>query len=142
MPSVTATDLTRTDQRNAWFERSALFNNVATQHHVLADGTGDRLFKVTSGASFADAPYSLRIEQSPAGFAADDAAAANLRSYFAPAWRAQLFADQPLSVDTVFRDIAGSSVARDFAADLHPLGFGVNAFNAEFLASAALGSTR
>ena len=142
MPSVTASDLMRTDHRNAWFERSALFSGAANQDRVLADGTGDRLFTVTSGASFADAPYALRIEQSPAGFAADDAAAANLRSYFAPAWRAQLFADQPLSADTVFRDVAGTAVSRDFAADLHPLGFGVNAFNAEFLASAALGSTR
>lgn len=142
MPSVTATDLTRTDQRSAWFEDSALFTSASGQDRVLADGTGDRLFNVTASASFADAPYALRIEQSPAGFAADDAAAANLRSYFAPAWRAQLFADQPLSADTVFRDVASTAIGRDFAADLHPLGFGVNAFNAEFLASAALGSTR
>lgn len=142
MPTVTATDLMRTDTQTAWFQRSALFETSIGQGGVLADSMGDRPSVVTSGASFADAPYALRIEQAPAGFAADDAAATNLRSYFAPAWRAQLFADQPLSADTVFRDVAGTAVSRDFAADLHPLGFGVNAFNAEFLASAALGSTR
>ena len=142
MPTVTATDLMRTDTQAAWFQRSALFETSVGQGGILADSMGDRRSVVTSGASFADAPYALRIEQAPAGIAADDAAATNLRSYFAPAWRAQLFAEQPLSVDTVFRDIASTAIARDFAADLHPLGFGVNAFNAEFLASAALGSTR
>ena len=67
MPSVTATDLTRTDQRSAWFKDSALFTSASGQDRVLADGTGDRLLNVTAGASFADAPYALRIEQSDEG---------------------------------------------------------------------------
>jgi hypothetical protein len=142
MPTVTATDLIRIDRQTQWFERSSLFTSPVGLEQVLADRLGDGIHRVVNGADIPDAPYKLSIEQSPAGFALDDAAATNLRGYFAPAWRDQLFADQPLSIGTVFRDIAGTAVARDFAADLEPLGFGVNAFKAEFLANAMAGSTR
>ncbi|MEY2882957.1 MAG: hypothetical protein RL490_681, partial [Pseudomonadota bacterium] len=142
LPTVKATDLMRAHSHTQWFERSSLFKSPTGLEQTLSDGLGDRLHRVVNGSDLADAPYGLHIEQSPAGFALDDAAATNLRSYFAPAWRDQLFVDQPLSIGTVFRDIARTALARDAAADQHPIGFGVNAFNAEFLAGVKPGATR
>jgi uncharacterized repeat protein (TIGR01451 family) len=118
---------------------SRLFEPMHGLPPVLSDGIGERRFEVRVGAFVPDQPYALHVAQTASAPLMQDEAAPNLRAFFAPAWRDQLFIDQPLSVETVFRDLAGTAIARDFAAARTPLGFGANAFNSEFLASGAAG---
>jgi hypothetical protein len=137
MPSVNVTE--RDGRRPDPLAGSRLFESTHGLPPVLADGAGERRFDVRVGAYVADQPYALHVQQTASGPLLQDTAPPNLRAYFAPAWRDQLFVDQPLSVETVFRDLAGAAIARDFAAAETPIGFGVNAFNAEFLASGLAG---
>jgi hypothetical protein len=66
-------------------------------------------------------------------------AAFNTRTYFAPAWRNELFgSESPLSINKVFRDRAEYALESLYDASVDPLALGLNKFNAEFLASSGL----
>jgi hypothetical protein len=132
----------RMTERSEWTDRTAdsrLFTNLATDFGE-ADWDSDRNVRI--GTFVADSAHRLEIDQLSAGNIQPDQLLAdaqpnNLRTYFAPAWRDELFVDRPLSVGQVFEALAQASVRRDLASAAEPLGFAINRFNADLLAAAS-----
>lgn len=135
MPSAVQMD------RHDWQDRiadSRLFRDIVHSEPASPQWDAERVVRV--GAYVPDGGYSLQVDQLSSGHVQPDSLLApepanNLRTYFAPAWRDELFVEKPLSVERVFEDLAGNAIARDFAAAKEPLGFAINRFNAELLAA-------
>lgn len=135
MPSAITID------RHDWQDRvadSSLFRDMVHAKPAEPEWDADRTVRV--GAYVPDGAHRLQIDHLSAGNMQPDKLLGaepsnNLRTYFAPAWRDELFIEKPLSIDRVFEDLAGNAISRDFAAAKEPLGFALNTFNAELLAA-------
>ncbi len=135
MPSAIMSD------RNDWHDSvagSRLFGDMVHARPASPEWDADRDVRV--GAYVSDGAYRLQIANVSAADLQSDSLLGsepsnNLRTYFAPAWRDELFIEKPLSIDRVFDDLAQTAISRDFAAAKEPLGFALNRFNAELLAT-------
>lgn len=135
MPS--ATEIDRHDWQDSIAD-SRLFRDIVHAEPASPQWDAERVVRV--GAYVPDGAYRLQVDQLSAGHVQPDSLlgpepANNLRTYFAPAWRDELFVEKPLSIERAFNDLAGNAVARDFAAAKEPIGFALNRFNAELLAA-------
>jgi large repetitive protein len=95
---------------------------------------------VQIGAFVADSAHSLRIDSLSAGHVQPDDLLAgepelNLRTYFAPAWRDIPEVGAAPAIGRVYEELAANVVANQYEAARTPIGFGVNRFNAELLAT-------
>lgn len=130
---------------------------MSSESDIGSARAGSRLFADTIGQSFqsalwdsardvrvgafvADSAHSLRIDSLSAGHVQPDnlldgEPELNLRTYFAPAWRDVPQIDAAPAVGRVFEELAAQVVASRMEAARTPIGFGVNRFNAEMLAT-------
>jgi fimbrial isopeptide formation D2 family protein/uncharacterized repeat protein (TIGR01451 family) len=130
----------RMTERSEWTDRTAdsrLFGHLVTDFGE-AEWDSDRNVRI--GAFVADSAHRLQIDQLSTGHIRpdqllSDAPANKLRTYFAPAWRDELFIEKPLSVSRAFEDLAAAAVRRDLESAADPLGFAINAFNADLLSA-------